>query len=177
MRARAYSSVSPRLSFTGRRTGAGNETEAARRKGNCGQSEIRAHDFLLRAGSRRSGRAQRVRCTARASPVGGVRRRANAFSLCGLSLHTGCPPLLCGTAWHSVSTACRIQARVVRTTWLRLAHTKSGPQQLRYCPQNVCKLQSSYICGEIKNQIKNNEAYNGTKIGNYFRNGLIRSQL
>ena len=28
-----------------------------------------------------------------------------------------------------------------------------------YCPQNVCKLQSSYICGEIKNQIKNNEAY------------------
>ena len=35
----------------------------------------------------------------------------------------------------------------------------------------MCKLQSSYICGEIKNQIKNNEAYNGTKIGNYFRNG------
>ena len=34
------------------------------------------------------------------------------------------------------------------------------------------KPQSSYICGEIKNQIKNNEAYNGTKIGNYFRNGL-----
>ena len=32
----------------------------------------------------------------------------------------------------------------------------------------MCKLQSSYICGEIKNQIKNNEAYNGTKIGNYF---------
>ena len=28
-----------------------------------------------------------------------------------------------------------------------------------------------------KNQIKNNEAYNGTKIGNYFRNGLIQSQL
>ena len=42
----------------------------------------------------------------------------------------------------------------------------------RYCPQNVCKLQSSYICGDIKNQIKNNEAYNRTKIGNYFRNGL-----
>ena len=41
-----------------------------------------------------------------------------------------------------------------------------------YCPQNVCKLQSSYIYGEIKNQIKNNEAYNGTKIGNYFGNGL-----
>ena len=41
-----------------------------------------------------------------------------------------------------------------------------------YCPQNVCKLQRSYICGEIKNQIKNNEAYNGTKIGNYFGNGL-----
>ena len=36
-----------------------------------------------------------------------------------------------------------------------------------YCPIKVCKLQSSYICGEIKNQIKNNEAYNGTKIGNY----------
>ena len=34
-----------------------------------------------------------------------------------------------------------------------------------YCPQNVCKLQSSYICGEIANQTKNNEAYNGTKIG------------
>ena len=29
-----------------------------------------------------------------------------------------------------------------------------------------------YICGEIKNQIKNNEGYNGTKIGNYFENGL-----
>ena len=42
----------------------------------------------------------------------------------------------------------------------------------RYCPQNVCKLQSSYICGEITNQTKNNEAYSGTKIGNYFRNGL-----
>ena len=42
----------------------------------------------------------------------------------------------------------------------------------RYCPQNVCKLQSSYICGEIANQTKNNEAYSGTKIGNYFRNGL-----
>lgn len=52
-------------------------------------------------------------CTARASPVGGVRRRANAFSLCGLSLHAGCPPFLCGTAWHSVSTACRIQARAM----------------------------------------------------------------
>ena len=35
-----------------------------------------------------------------------------------------------------------------------------------YSPQNVCKLQSSYICGEIANQTKNNEAYNGTKIGN-----------
>ena len=33
-----------------------------------------------------------------------------------------------------------------------------------YCPQNVCKLQSSYICGEIANQTKNNEAYNGTKM-------------
>lgn len=54
-----------------------------------------------------------MRCTARASPVGGVRRRANAFSLCGLSLPTGCPPLLCGTAWHSVSPACRIQARAM----------------------------------------------------------------
>ena len=42
-----------------------------------------------------------------------------------------------------------------------------------YCPIKVCKLQSSYICGEFKNQIKNNEAYNGTKIGNYFRNGLV----
>ena len=37
-----------------------------------------------------------MRCTARASPVGGARRHANAFSLCGLSLHAGCPPLLCG---------------------------------------------------------------------------------
>lgn len=44
-----------------------------------------------------------MRCTARASPVGGVRRRANAFSLCGLSLHAGCPPLLRDTAQHSVS--------------------------------------------------------------------------
>ena len=42
----------------------------------------------------------------------------------------------------------------------------------RHCPQNVCKLQSSYICGEITNQTKNNEAYSGTKIRNYFRNGL-----
>ena len=39
-----------------------------------------------------------------------------------------------------------------------------------HCPQNVCKLQSFCICDEIKNQIKNNEVYNGTKIGNYFRN-------
>ncbi len=39
--------------------------------------------------------------------------------------------------------------------------------------EKVCKLQSSYICGEIKNQIKNNEAYNGTKIGNYF--GILLS--
>lgn len=36
----------------------------------------------------------------------------------------------------------------------------------------VCKLQSSYICGEIANQTKNNEADNGTKIANYFRTGL-----
>ena len=41
-------------------------------------------------------------------------------------------------------------------------------QRAGYCPQNVCKLQSSYICGAITNQIKNNEAYSGTKIGNYF---------
>ena len=30
-------------------------------------------------------------------------------------------------------------------------------------------LQSSYICGEIANQTKNNEAYNRTKIGNSSR--------
>ena len=35
----------------------------------------------------------------------------------------------------------------------------------RYCPKKVCKLQSSYICGELKNQRKNNEAYKRTKIG------------
>ena len=29
----------------------------------------------------------------------------------------------------------------------------------RYCPKKVCKLQSSYICSELKNQRKNNEAY------------------
>ena len=40
-------------------------------------------------------------------------RCANALSLCGLSLHAGCPPLLCGTVWHSVSPACRIQARAM----------------------------------------------------------------
>lgn len=34
----------------------------------------------------------------------------------------------------------------------------------------MCKLESSYICGGKANQTKNNEAYNGTKIGNYFRN-------
>ena len=118
--------------------------------------------------------ALRVRCTARPSSVGGARRCTNAFSRCGLSLHAGCPPLLCGTAWHSVSTACRIQARamsgahdiplrlrdefsstryerhgmafrfstacriqarVARTTWLRLAHAKSGPQQLLRTPK------------------------------------------
>ena len=55
-----------------------------------------------------------MRCTARASPVGGVRRRANAFSLCGLSLHAGSPPLLRDTAWYFVSTARRIQARLTR---------------------------------------------------------------
>ena len=38
----------------------------------------------------------------------------------------------------------------------------------------VCKLQSSSICGAIANQTKNNEADNGTKIGNYFRTGLER---
>ena len=27
----------------------------------------------------------------------------------------------------------------------------------RYCPKKVCKLQSSYICSEFKNQTKNNE--------------------
>ena len=43
---------------------------------------------------------------------------------------------------------------------------------LGYRPIKVCKLQSSYICGDFKNQTKNNEAYSGTKIGNYFRNGL-----
>ena len=36
------------------------------------------------------------------------------------------------------------------------------------------KLESSYICGEKANQKKDNEAYNGTKIGNYFRTGLER---
>ena len=36
---------------------------------------------------------------------------------------------------------------------------------LRYCPIKVCKLQSSYICSELKNQRKNNEAYKRTKIG------------
>ena len=35
----------------------------------------------------------------------------------------------------------------------------------RYCPKKVCKLQSSYICSELKNQRKNNEAYKRTKIG------------
>lgn len=39
------------------------------------------------------------------------------------------PPLRHGMAFR-VSTACRIQARVARTTCLRLAHAKSGPQQL-----------------------------------------------
>ena len=29
----------------------------------------------------------------------------------------------------------------------------------------MCKLQSSYICSELKNQTKNNEAYKRTKIG------------
>ena len=43
-----------------------------------------------------------------------------------------------------------------------------------YCPQNACKLQSSYICGDFKNQTKNNEAYNRTKIGNYF--GMASSE-
>lgn len=55
--------------------------------------------------------ALRVRCTARPSSVGGARRRANAFSLCGLSHCDDSPPLLRGTPRHSVFTACRIQAR------------------------------------------------------------------
>ena len=44
-------------------------------------------------------------------------------------------------------------------------------QSLWYCPQNVCKLQSSYICGEITNQIKNNEAY--TRFGDSIRQRLL----
>ena len=80
--------------------------------------------------------APRVRCHGmRPSAVRGARRCTNALSRCGLSLHAGCPPLLCCTAWHSVSTACRIQARVARTTWLRLAHAKNGPQQLLRTPK------------------------------------------
>ena len=51
--------------------------------------------------SRQSGRAHRVRCTARASPVGGVWRRANAFSLCGPLHHDA--PLLSSATRHSVS--------------------------------------------------------------------------
>ena len=38
-------------------------------------------------------------------------------------------------------------------------------RNIRYCPKKVCKLQSSYICSELKNQRKNNEAYKRTKIG------------
>ena len=41
-----------------------------------------------------------------------------------------------------------------------LLHKEAG-----YCPKKVCKLQSSYICSELKNQRKNNEAYKRTKIG------------
>ena len=46
----------------------------------------------------------------------------------------------------------------------------------RYCPINVRKLQGSYICGEIANQTKNNEAYNGTKIGHYPYQSLQSSE-
>ena len=49
--------------------------------------------------------------------------------------------------------------------------------QNRYCPIKVCKLQSSYICSELKNQRKNNEAYKRTKIGINFRNGLKRGRF
>ena len=38
------------------------------------------------------------------------------------------------------------------------------------------KLQGSYICGEIANQTKNNEAYNGTKIGHYPYQSLQSSE-
>jgi len=48
---------------------------------------------------------------------------------------------------------------------------------IRYCPIKVCKLQSSYICSELKNQRKNNEAYKRTKIGINFRNGLKRGRF
>mgnify|MGYP003357840541 FL=1 len=56
-------------------------------------------------------------------------------------------------------------------TWLRIS-SNTGHLHLffQYHLQNVCKLESSYICDEKANRTKNNEAYNGTKIGNYFRN-------
>ena len=46
-----------------------------------------------------------------------------------------------------------------------LCHTSLLRSEIRYCPKKVCKLQSSYICSELKNQRKNNEAYKRTKIG------------
>ena len=67
---------------------------------------------------------------------------------------------ICTTATHPLGLV-----RKVGGTKACFSSTRKGHS--RYCPQNVCKLQSSYICGEIKNQIKNNEAYNRTKIGDY----------
>lgn len=72
-----------------------------------------------------------MRCTARASPVGRVRRRANAFSLCGLSHCDDSPPLRHATAFcfhcmsnsstryerrtrHSASSARRILKHALR---------------------------------------------------------------
>ena len=66
--------------------------------------------------------------------------------------------------------------RILTALFFGLLQVKipANPSAIGYCPQNVCKLQSSSICGEIANQTKNNEADNGTKIGNYFRTGLER---
>ena len=62
----------------------------------------------------------------RPSAVGGARRCPNALSLCGLSLHAGSPPLLCGTAWHSAfplhvefKHALRAGAHGMATLWAR----------------------------------------------------------
>ena len=60
----------------------------------------------------------------------------------------------------ALTRGCDDTERRAAAEWGRkVREMRTKRRNVRYCPQNVCKLQSSYICGEIANQTKNNEAY------------------